>query len=347
MKTVKSITLLLILFSVNSYAQLEQLFSAKADAEKYLNQYIAPGINGLMYNMNNGWYSTAKNHQVLGFDLSIMAMAAVVPNSETTFQFVGSQYQHLSIASGSTYLPTLAGGNSSSQLTVTNTNGDQITFDAPDGLAQDWPDQIPFDAAMPMAMVQLGVGLPGKFDVKVRFFPKSTFEDEITVSLFGLGVQHNISQYFMESKKDSSGVVHPPKFNLALIGAYTKTKTNYTPKNSGVAGKEQNLNFNMNNFTLQAIAGYDFKFINFYIGMGYTGGKTKIDALGTYQYDFDTNGSFSADETIVDPLHMAFDIAGFKTTAGVRLNLGPVKLFTDYTFQQYNSVTAGLAISVR
>lgn len=347
MKTTKIVTLLLMFTGISHYAQIEQLFSAKADAEKYLNQYIAPGLNGLMYNMNNGWYSTSRTHKAWGFDISISAMAAIVPNSETTFQFIAADYQNLSLDSGSNLLPTLAGGNSTSQLSVTNDYGDVITFDAPDGLATEWPKQIPFDAAMPMAMLQIGLGLPGKFDVKVRYFPKSTFQDEMTAQLFGIGVQHNVSQYFTENKKDSLGNVKPSKFNVSILGAYTKTKTSYHPKKSNVPGSNQQLNFAMKNFTLQAIAGYDFKFINFYLGTGYTGGSSNIDALGTYQYDFDTDGSYTADETFVDPLHLAYDIAGFRTTAGVRLNLGPVKIFTDYTFQKYNAITAGFAISIR
>lgn len=341
MKIFKLLTILLVFVQINLQAQVEQLFSARDDAQLYLNNYLSPGINGMLYNMNSGWYTTAKNHNAWGFDLHIMGMAAIIPQSETTFQFIGSQYQHLSLTSGSASLPTLAGGDSTSQLTATNDDGDTVTFDAPDGMAKDWPDQIPFDAAMPFAMVQVGLGLPGKIDVKLRYFPKKTFQDEITAQLFGIGIQHNISQYF--TKKDSI----PSKFNLSLLGAYSKTKTSYAPKNSGVEGHDQKINFDMNNFTLQAIAGYDFKFINFYLGMGYTGGKSNIDALGTYQYDFDANNVYSTDEIIVDPLHLKYEISGFRTTAGVRLNLGSFKIFTDYTFQKYNALTAGIAVSVK
>jgi hypothetical protein len=103
----------------------------------------------------------------------------------------------------------------------------------------------------------------------------------------------------------------------------------------------------INSYTLQVIGDIDLKIINFYLGMGYTTGNTNLDALGTYEFDFDDNGTIESDEIITDPIKLDFAISGVKTTIGTRLNLGPVKIFGDYTLQKYSSITVGLALSIR
>jgi hypothetical protein len=51
--------------------------------------------------------------------------------------------------------------------------------------------------------------------------------------------------------------------------------------------------------------------------------------------------------TVTDPMHLNFEINGFKTTAGVRFNFGPVRFFADYTLQKYPAIATGLALSLR
>ena len=39
------------------------------DASKLMNAYLNPMIEGLSYGFNGGWYTTAKAHKTLGFDI--------------------------------------------------------------------------------------------------------------------------------------------------------------------------------------------------------------------------------------------------------------------------------------
>ncbi len=52
-------------------------------------------------------------------------------------------------------------------------------------------------------------------------------------------------------------------------------------------------------------------------------------------------------ETISNPVSMNFNANGVRGTLGTRLNLGFFKIFADYTFQEYNTLTAGIAFSFR
>ena len=50
---------------------------------------------------------------------------------------------------------------------------------------------------------------------------------------------------------------------------------------------------------------------------------------------------------IKDPLNLDFEANGIRATIGTRLNLSIFKIFADYTFQNYNTATVGIAFSVR
>jgi hypothetical protein len=332
-------TLISLFFIGQIYAQLEEIFSARDDAQTYLNHYMNPAMQGFMYDFNNAWYTTGKTHKKWGFDLTISGTASMIPETDQTFVFNPSEYNYLSLSGSNTTLPTAAGGETNAQLTATNENG-SITFNALEGLGNEWPEDFFIPISIPSPMVQVGLGLPTKTDVKLRWVP-TIHRNEVTFGLVGLGAQHDLTQYFDIIDK-------VPGLSISVLGAFTNAHVDYLPKDTGVAGQNQKLEMRINTYTLQAIGDLDVKFVNFYLGMGYTAGKTNLDALGTYQYDFNNDGVYNTDdETIVDPLQMAFTMSGFKTTAGVRFNLGPVKLFADYTLQKYNALTAGLAISIR
>lgn len=337
------LTLLVSLFGLIqiNYAQIEEVYAGIDDAETYFTYYLSPAINPLMHNMNNTWYTQADTHKRWGFDIQISASTSFVPEDEKRFVFNESEYNYLSLPSGtSAVLPTVAGDETNMQLNASN-GTDSILIDVPDGIGHEWPEDFFIPLSVPLPMVQASLGLTGHTDVIVRFVPKSGSE-EFKAGLTGIGVKQNLMKLFQE--KDSS---NNTKSSLSVLAAYTNAKVNYKPEDTGVDGDNQEMQATVNTYTFQAIGGYDLKIINFYVALGYTGGNTALDALGIYQYDFNENNTYEADETIEDPVSMNFKTGGFKTTFGLRLNAGPVKIFTDYTIQKYPSLSAGLAISIR
>ena len=56
------------LFSQNG---LENLLLDQDDQKSYFSGYLKPAMKGSIYLMNSGWYSTAKVHKKLGFDLTL------------------------------------------------------------------------------------------------------------------------------------------------------------------------------------------------------------------------------------------------------------------------------------
>lgn len=316
-------------------AQIEELFVARDDASVYIEHYMNPAFNGLMYALNSGWYSQSKTHKKLGFDLSFSSSLAFVPESEQSFQFNPNEYQHLSV-SGSGTLPTVTGENTEDILTY-HTSVADVNINALDGFGKNWMESFFIPIAIPAPMVQASMGLPFHTDVIVRFFPKTSNKD-VSFNMFGGGFKHDLTHYF--TKEEST-------FNMSAIVAANRISVTYTPQNTNISGSGQKTNMHLNTFMAQAVAGVHFKLINFYGAVGYVSGNTAIDVRGNYEFDIDNNGSISSDEVITDPFQLRFAQSGVKSTLGARVNLGPVKIFGDYSFQKFNTLTAGLAISFR
>lgn len=329
-------TLFAFTFSISTQAQIEQIFAADGDASTYVEHYLNPAINGLMYDLSNGWYSRSNTHKKFGFDVSFSASLAIIPESEKYFQFVASEYDNLTLQGGDGQLPTIAGSETSETLEIGLPLNQVYPIDAIDGLGDKWMKEFFIPLSIPTPMIQAGFGLPLNTDIKLRFFP-NTEREGIAFNLFGLGLKHNLSQYFIKSDKDL--------FTVSALGAFTKTNVTYTPNNSEIPGNNQSLEMSINAYTAQAIAGVNLKIVNFYLGFGYVGGTTDLGAKGSYNFDVDNNGS--SDLVVTDPLDLNFEMTGFKTTLGTRFNFGPVKIFGDYTFQEFPSVTAGVVFSLQ
>ncbi|MDO3695812.1 hypothetical protein QVZ41_13260 [Wenyingzhuangia sp. chi5] len=321
--------------------EIEQFLAAGKDAGTLMQSYLTPAFEGTIYNLNNGWYRTAKPHRLLGFDITINTSLSTVPSSGKNFTFNNSDYTNIRLKNGtSSELPTAFGGDTNEVLVATRTisNGGvsydaEYEFNALNGIG----GEIGFDQ-VPMAMVQAGIGLPFKTDVTFRFVPK-VGSDSFKTDLFGVGIKHNILQYFPIAKRI-------PLVDVSVFGGYTRMNAHYFP------GENQNIDFQVTSLTAQLLGSVDLKIVNFYVGLGYSGGNAKLDVEGDYEvtYTYD-NGIVSGSQTeTLDPEdlpHLKYDVSGFKTTAGMSINLAFFKIYGDYTIQEYNSINAGIAFSFR
>lgn len=328
--------------------ELETILLAADDASRLTENYLNPAMVGLMYSMNGGWYTTAKTHKKFGFDITINANFSFVPNSDQNFAFVASDYMFLSLPNGETSLPTVMSENDTeTSLDISIPNGDGTfkvaSFDMPGGITEDLPIN-----AVPTPMVQVGFGLPFKTDIKLRLVPKLNFDDSVEANLIGLGLQHDLMQYF--------GPLDKLPLNVSVLAAFTNMKVAYGIDDDDLTDNVQVTNgeaeFKMNTWTVQAIASLDFKIITFYGSLGYNNGKTTAKMKGNYTltYDLEDSGGNNlgtVNEMISNPINLDFEANGVRATLGTRLNLGFFKIFADYTLQEYNTASAGIAFSFR
>ncbi len=339
-----------IFFGVNATnaQELESILLASDDANQLLENYLNPVMKGLMTSMNNGWYTTAKTHKKFGFDITIGASAAFTPDKDQMFQFVADQYNYISVSDGSSSIPTiLSKDETETEINVSVPyDGNKFkvgSFKMPGGIAKDLPAN-----ATPAPFVQVGLGLPLKTTVKLRFVPKTNFASDVEANLIGVGLQHDLTQYL--------GIVGKLPFSVSLFGAYTSASVEYAIKNDALTDRVSVINgsaqFKLNTWTVQALGSLDFKIVTVYGGLGYNGGTSSFDIKGDYSLSYDIQDSGQnnlsiLDETIKDPINLDFKTSGTRATIGARLNLAFFKIFADYTLQEYNTATVGVAFSFR
>ncbi|HEY9168017.1 MAG TPA: DUF6588 family protein [Lutibacter sp.] len=340
-----SLLILMFVYAVSMKAQedngLESILYANIqDANKLTQAYLNPGMKGLIYGMNSGWYHTAKAHKTFGFDFSFGLNASMVPSKDELFRFADLGLSS-STTSTSLTAATVAGSNTlEAPVTATAVIEGQTvskTFLMPAGVKEDLPLN-----AVPTPSIQFTLGLPKQFDVMIRLVP-DIGSDDVKGNLFGFGLKKEITSLF--------GVIEKLPLHISLLGAYTNMDVNYNIQNdSSLPGANQEATFNLSSFTIQAIASLNFLVVNFYGGIGYGAGTSDLKMLGTYVLEYDTGYPPPNDterKEVTNPINLDFDASGVRATVGTRLSLGFFKIFADYTIQEYNTLAAGIAFSYR
>lgn len=323
--------------------EIEQFLVLGKDAGTLMQSYLQPAFEGTIYNLNSGWYRTAKPHRLLGFDITLNATLSTVPGNRKNFTFKTSEYQNVTLESGSNQaeLPTAFGGSTNQVLIVSKdvevapgiTQQAEFKMNALEGFGE----EIGFDQ-VPAAMVQAGIGLPFKTDVTVRFVPK-VGSDSFKTDLFGIGIKHNILQYFPIAKRI-------PLVDVSLFGGYTKLTSQYIP------GQDQTIDMEVTSLTGQLLGSVDLKIVNFFVGLGYSTGKSSLVVAGDYEFQYtDPNSGLpiGSPQKIneADLPNIKNDVNSFMTTAGMSINLAFFKIYGSYTLQEYNAINAGIAFSFR
>ena len=349
MKNLIFICTLFVGVNASNAQNLESVLLASDDASTLLQNYLSPAMKGLMSSMNGGWYSTAKTHKKLGFDITFGLNASFTPDKDKVFEFIADDYNFLSIADGgSTSIPTiLSKDETETEINVSVPYAGNTfkvgSFKMPGGIAKDLPAN-----ATPAPFVQVGLGLPFKTTIKLRYVPKTGFASKVNANLIGVGLQHDLTQYL--------GLVGKLPFSVSLLGAYTSATIDYTIQNGDLSNQVTVSNglaqFKLKTWTVQALASLDFKIVTIYGGLGYNGGTSNFDIKGEYSLTYDIqdsgqNNLSTLEETITDPVKLAFKTSGARATIGTRLNLAFFKIFADYTLQEYNTATLGFAFSFR
>lgn len=195
------------------------LDALEALAEDNGSLYVEPLTVGLGIGLNTGFNATAAVHDVLGFDIGVRVVGALVPDEMDFFEAIPPSpvtVAHPDDPGRSVTTAYSPRGGGLSTPTVTGPGegrigqGDAIVFE-PTGefldSLQSWgadPSRfnLPFPEGfdipgIPFAVIQGSVGIPLGTDLTVRFIPAvETHEDVGDVEAFGFGIRHSVSQWF-------------------------------------------------------------------------------------------------------------------------------------------------------
>ncbi len=324
-----------------SYAQDESdlenfLEAGPADASKLMGAYLNPIIEGLSYGFNGGWYTTAKAHKTLGFDISASFNAVFIPSSKNYFRPADLNLQITQLVSPSSgNAPTVSGPADPTTYRVNLNNGNQPDpeFDGPEGL--DFKETFKVSGVL-APTAQIGLGIYKNTDLKVRWIPEVDFGGS-KIKLLGFGVMHDIKQHI-------PGIKLLP-FDLALLVAYTNIQgvtdmadPNIPPGPGDTSPQE--MEYNMNAWLFQAIISKKLAIFTFHGGIGYNTIGTDADVKGSYVIPGYPQG-------VKNPVSLRFSNKSMRLSAGVRMNFGPIFLNGEYTLQEYSTVSVGLGVTVR
>jgi len=334
-----TIILLFCLATIAGKAQndIDGLLAAGVeDTQRFTNDYLAPGTNGLMYSINANWFNTAVVKPLGGFEISVIANAATIGNENKSFLMNTDLYNNVVFQQGpnAQNVATVLGENNPN-IDVVITYDDpifgqqteQITL--PDGLASENINMLP------AAFIQGAIGLIKGTEIKARFIPKIKTKD-VSLALYGVGLQHEFTKWLPADKL----------WPVAISGlvAYTHVDGSYDITSSSlVSGENQRLESAMETWLFQLLVSTQLPIINFYGGVGYIKGESKSDILGTYRV---SNGIITGDD-IVDPFSVSSEISGARATLGTKLKLGFFRLNAEYHLAEFNAFSVGINFGFR
>jgi hypothetical protein len=329
---------------------LAAFLSAGEDASKLIEAYTQPMVKSVSYGMTSGWYTTAKAHKSLGFDLSVTVNASFIPSSENFFDpkklnFKTTEYNgarddgspETTPFDSDRKAPTIFGPKDETEYTSTDPGtGETFVFRGPEGF--DVKKEIGI-SAMPTPMIQLGIGIIKNTDIKLRFVPEQHLGGS-TLKMFGVGVMHDIKQHF-------KGLKMKP-FDLSVLVAYNSVSgsadltnsddTDFIPDSDNGVGE-----YKFDSWVFEAMLSKKLSVLTAYAGVGYSMVDTQLDVKGDYTVVSESD----IEVQISDPVSIAFSNSSFRCTLGLRLKLGPVYFNGDYTFQKYNTLSVGFGFTVR
>ncbi len=316
-----------VIATLNTSAQINigNLFEAgSADAKILANPYLRPYGEMLGVNLNSGWYTSAKVHKLLGFDITFTGTYSKAPSSAKTFDIndYSDQLTTFELVDPSeSVTPTIAGKSSSRPyLKPKGVPSNPVTdIEMPNGSGMDH---------LISPMVTVGVGLPYGIEVKGRFSPELDLGDAGKLSLFGAGIQKDIKDYI-------PGIKHVPVLNMSVLAAFTNFSGSASMNDVGTLITNGQVSIDANAYTTRLLIGANLPIIAFYTGFGY----------GRCSSDFNINGDFS--DSSLEPITLSYVTKGFDFNVGLRLRLGVIGLHADYTAGEYSSLTAGIGVNFR
>jgi hypothetical protein len=307
-------TLLAGLIGFTSYGQT--IFNNDiSQGEKLIEAYFTPMAESFGAGLNNGWYNTAKPHSLGGFDVTFTLNTVIIPNSAETFK-IKDAFGNV-FSSDEDEASTIFGSTKKTEMTYTNSDTDSsFTFMMPGGLKT---------PALPLPMIQAGIGLIKNTAIDIRYMPMLNVRDNINVNLFGVGVKHDLLQWI-------PGIGNAIPMSLSLQAGYTSLNTELK-----IAKQEVSLNTRAS--TINLVVSKKLLMVTGYAGIGYSSATTTFSA----DANFKLNGikfEKSLETTFISNKDL-------RTNIGLRLNMAVVTIQADYTFSEYPTATLGLGVSLR
>lgn len=326
------ISLFLIFFFVfqNSSAQ-ENSDLFIEDMLTLADRFAKPASEGAAYQASAGWFSSAASLEQWDFRVSFHGNALFVPDEKKLFSLSNNDLRLLEIEGAqNAQLPT-AFGSATTTFFIGEVNfmnpvsGEMesraVRFKGFDGVNRDY---------IPHAFAQVAVGLPYKTELTLRAMPTITIDD-VAASTFGIGLKHNLSQYFRGYS--------PEGFQLALGGAYSKFNVEYAFEPIEVEDLVMMdlIQVDAHLWMLEVIASRQWGAFELFGAAGATSSS----------FDYEMGGGGPALVTVNTELQELGGVeAYFKSDLGFNLHLGRFRLSAMATAGKFFNANIGLHVRI-
>jgi Family of unknown function (DUF6588) len=286
-----------LLFLVISLFLSAPVFSQVEDRFSFLNQseitdYAKPFGTSLGMAFNSASYHTAKVADFFGFSIGFTGMMILIPDDEKTFT--------PSLPDGYETSPaqTIYGSNQST--TYYGPNGFKVY---PPGIDRSW---------VPAVMPQISASFMGS-EVMIRYLPSISLGDDEDLSMFGIGLKHNISRYIPLSPVDIS--VQFLYNSLKITGVMDITA-----------------------YAFNAHASKSFGLLTVYGGLQYESSTFDLDYTFT-----DPGNTGQSSTTSGQEIKVSIDgDNNFRATVGTSVKLAVIVLNVDYSLGVQSVLCGGL-----
>ena len=306
---------LLTIFTVFCFGFSAMAQTEIADGKSLIEAYISPLGNSLGAALNNGWYNTAKPHHLGGFDVTITANLVLVPTDAKIFNITGSNDGTFKGGNTATILGSTSGGGQA--------NSNFGSMPMPGGL------NIPL---LPVPMLQAGVGLIKNTEIDVRYMQKIEMKG-VGTGLFGVGVKHDILQWFP--------IVDKIPVDVSIQAGYTKLSSTFEMNDPSNTIAPPQANMDVTATTINLLVSKKILMFTPYFGVGYNSTKTTFNVDGEYDIAGYKIGAKDLTEIVFESNNT------LRANLGFRFQIAVLALQANYTFSDYPVATLGIGISVR
>lgn len=326
--------LLSLLFCANSVSYSQEGEDVRlfvGDMLTLAENFAKPAADGAAYQASAGWFSSASSLGKWDVRFSVHGNALLVPEDKKQFQLSSSMLRLLQIeGADDVRIPTAFGGGTDVFLTgeiefINPVNGERETtnvrFKSLDGINLDY---------VPHAFLQGALGLPFESELTIRGMPEVTL-DGVTASTFGVGLKHNLNQYFRFNDPDG--------FRLALALAYSDFNVKYDFD----AIEVQDL-LTMNRITVDADL-----WMGEVIGSKRWGSFELFAAAGitNSKFNYEMGGGGQALGIVnTELLALGDAVTQFKADLGLNAFMGPVRVSAMATAGEFINANLGIHIHI-
>lgn len=286
MKKYLLLLLCLLFYSSYTFSQVEDRFTFLNESE--VGKFTKPLATTIGTALNSGAFHSAHVAKLFGFSLSFKGMMVMIPSDQKTFN------------------PTLPAGYTADKSTATiygEKDGGSL-YGGPNGYIA-YPGGIG-ESNIPLLFPQASISMLGT-EAMVRYMPNLKV-GETEVSLFGVGLKHSVSQYFILLPVD-----------IAVQVLYNSFKVKDL--------------VDVSNIAFNAHVSKSFGLFTAYGGIQYESTK------------FDLNYTFKGNSSDIKSREIKASVDGdnnIRMTVGAAVKLAIFVLNADYSLGSQSTLTGGL-----